>query len=198
MRKEIVLLFYFIITTPFKLFNFLHNFILLKITNTQYLHFPTIIGRILFWGSGKLEIGTDVTIHSSIKSNPVGLSLKTIFWISKNGVVKVGNNVGISNSLFSAKELIVIESNVLIGGGCQFYDNDFHALSYNNRINGDDIPIIKPIVIKEGAFIGASCIVLKGVTIGSKSIIAAGSVVTKSVPDFEIWGGNPAKFIRSL
>lgn len=55
-----------------------------------------------------------------------------------------------------------------------------------------------PVVIKDGVFIGAHCIILKGVTIGEKSIIGAGSVVTKSIPDGEIWAGNPAKFIRRI
>ena len=55
-----------------------------------------------------------------------------------------------------------------------------------------------PVVIKDNAFIGAKVIVLKGVTIGENSIIGAGSVVTRSVPDNEIWAGNPAKFIRKV
>lgn len=51
-------------------------------------------------------------------------------------------------------------------------------------------------VINDNVFIGARCIILKGVTIGSKSIIGAGSVVTKNIPEGEIWAGNPAKFIK--
>jgi acetyltransferase-like isoleucine patch superfamily enzyme len=47
-------------------------------------------------------------------------------------------------------------------------------------------------------FIGARCIILKGVTIGEKSIVAAGSVVTKNIPEGEVWGGNPAKFIKKI
>lgn len=47
-------------------------------------------------------------------------------------------------------------------------------------------------------FIGTLCIICKGVTIGEKSIIGADSVVTKSIPENQIWGGNPAKFIRTL
>ena len=47
-------------------------------------------------------------------------------------------------------------------------------------------------------FIGANSIILKGVTIGERSIIGAGSVVTKNIPDDEIWAGNPAKFIRKI
>lgn len=45
---------------------------------------------------------------------------------------------------------------------------------------------------------GGGCTVLKGVIIGEKSIIAAGSVVTRNVPNGEVWGGNPAKFIKHI
>ena len=52
--------------------------------------------------------------------------------------------------------------------------------------------------IKEGAFIGTRCLILKGVTIGKGAVVGAGSVVTKDIPDGEIWAGNPAKFIRNV
>lgn len=61
-----------------------------------------------------------------------------------------------------------------------------------------EIPSSRPIHIKYGAFIGAGSIILKGVTIGEYSIIGAGSVVCKDVPSGEVWGGNPAHFIRKL
>lgn len=56
----------------------------------------------------------------------------------------------------------------------------------------------KPIHIKEGAWLGSRCIILKGVTVGKYAVIGAGSVVTKDVPDYEVWGGNPAKFLRKV
>jgi len=52
--------------------------------------------------------------------------------------------------------------------------------------------------IEDNVFIGANCIILKGVKIGDRSIIGAGSVVTKNVPSDQIWAGNPAKFIREI
>jgi acetyltransferase-like isoleucine patch superfamily enzyme len=55
-----------------------------------------------------------------------------------------------------------------------------------------------PVVIKDNAFKGAYSIVLKGVIIGENSIIGAGLVVTKSVPNNQIWAGSPAKFIREI
>ena len=52
--------------------------------------------------------------------------------------------------------------------------------------------------IKEGAFIGVNTIITKPVTIGKYSVVGAGSVVTKDIPDYEVWAGNPAKFIKSI
>jgi len=52
--------------------------------------------------------------------------------------------------------------------------------------------------IEDNVFIGANCIILKGVKIGDRSIIGTDSVVTKNVPSDQIWAGNPAKFIREI
>lgn len=54
----------------------------------------------------------------------------------------------------------------------------------------------KPVLLKRGCFIGANSIILKGCTIGENSIVGAGSVVSKDIPDNEIWAGNPARFIK--
>lgn len=54
------------------------------------------------------------------------------------------------------------------------------------------------IKIEDGVFIGCNTVICKPVTIGKYSIIGAGSVVTKDIPSYEIWGGNPARFIRKL
>lgn len=179
-------------------YNYCYNYILLNIFKDKYSHFPKINGRLIRWGSGKLIFGQNILIHSSIKANPVGLSNKTGFYISKSAFISIGNNVGISNSLFSAIQSIVIENNVMIGGGCQIFDNDFHSMLYSERIGGTDQPKSSPVTIKEGAFIGTSSIILKGVTVGERSVVAAGSVVTKSIPSDEMWGGNPAKYIKNI
>lgn len=86
-----------------------------------------------------------------------------------------------------------------LGGTC-VYDTDFHSLDPLIRASSDDTKhrVEKPVLIKSNAFIGAHSIILKGVTIGENSIIGAGSVVTKSVPDNQIWAGNPARFIREI
>jgi acetyltransferase-like isoleucine patch superfamily enzyme len=55
---------------------------------------------------------------------------------------------------------------------------------------------VAPVVIKDGAFIGGHSTILKGVTIGERAIVGAGSVVRQNIPADEIWAGNPAKSVR--
>jgi acetyltransferase-like isoleucine patch superfamily enzyme len=61
---------------------------------------------------------------------------------------------------------------------------------------GPQPSIKKEIIVGEDVWIGANSVILKGVNIGSGSVIAAGAIVTKSIPSNEIWGGVPAKLIR--
>ena len=91
-------------------------------------------------------------------------------------------------------------SAAVLGGGTSVYTTDFHSLDPTIRASNEDMKHRKfaPVVIGDNVFVGAKCIILKGVTIGENSIIGAGSVVTKSIPANEIWAGNPAKFIRKI
>ena len=144
----------------------------------------------------ELKLGKGVFINSGRTQNPIGCGDKTYFQLFENGNITIGDNTGVSNSAFYCYEKIDIEDHVMIGAGCKFYDNDFHPLDYEKRLYTNGCPKSAPIHVKEGAFIGAGCFILKGVTIGKHSIVGAGSVVTKSIPDGELWAGNPAKFIR--
>lgn len=173
--------------------------IIFKLRRITFENFPAINGDPIFRIGGSISFGRDVQINSGFRFNPVGSRNEVGFYAFKNAEIRIGNNVGISNSLFHARKSIIIEDNVLIGGGCQILDNDFHPLNYIDRINKNNENIkAKNILIKEGAFIGTNVIILKGVTIGDRCIIAAGSVVTQSIPAKEIWGGNPAKFIKKI
>jgi acetyltransferase-like isoleucine patch superfamily enzyme len=66
--------------------------------------------------------------------------------------------------------------------------NEFAASDFPRHVSG-------PINIKDGAWIGAGAIILANVTVGRKSIVGAGAVVTNDVPDFAIVAGNPARVI---
>lgn len=181
------------------LFDNLYNVFVLKRKKVIYKNDLKINGKISVYGDGKIEIGTHVTINSCENSNPIGGANKTILNARNDGYIKIGKGCGISNSTIVAFAGVVIGDNTFLGGSCSIYDTDFHSLKANERDLVDQNGVNKkPVVIGNDVFIGAHSIILKGVTIGDEAIIGAGSVVTKSVPKGEIWGGNPAKFIRKV
>ncbi len=102
--------------------------------------------------------------------------------------VTVGNNVTVKSGV-QLWDGITVEDDVFIGPNATF-TNDFFPRSKNS-----DWKLSKT-VIKKGASIGANATILCGITIGEKAMIGAGSVVTKDVPDGELWLGNPAHFVR--
>ena len=149
---------------------------------------------------GRLEIGESFVCNNSVNSNSIGLIQPCVFNVAiDDSFIKIGNNVGISGSTINSASSIIIGDNVIIGSGCLITDTDSHPLDFEGRQVGDMSKTkTSPIIIKEGAFIGARSIILKGVTIGQHSVIGAGSVVTKSVPDNVVACGNPAIVIRTL
>lgn len=157
-----------------------------------------INGRLFIHGKKNgIKIGDNVTIQSSVVVNPTSGFNHTHLRAEGNGYITIGNSVGISHANIVSFSSIKIEENVLIGSGVKIWDTDFHSLAFQNRCQDSDNHVSAlPIWIKRGAFIGACSIILKGVTIGECSIVGAGSVVTRDVPDNEIWAGNPAKFVK--
>jgi acetyltransferase-like isoleucine patch superfamily enzyme len=148
---------------------------------------------------GALVIGANFKGNSSHISNPVGLPNPLIISVvGKNAVVVIGHNVGISGTTINCRSSISIGSNTVIGGGTGIWDTDFHPLDYRDRLADINSAKSSPIVIGENVFIGARCIILKGVRINDRSAVAAGSVVTKDIPAGQLWGGNPAKFIKNI
>lgn len=176
--------------------NILYNKTVFKMRGIKAGKNINIHGRIycVATDKGSVELGNDVSINSSLKSNPIGGDTRTILFVGKDAKLRIGNNTGISNCAICACNSVTIGNNVLIGGGTKIYDTDFHWLDFDKRIKmggGKTAPVI----IDDGVFIGANCIILKGVHIGEKAIIGAGSIITKDVPSNEIWAGNPARKI---
>lgn len=160
-----------------------------------------IYGNIFIENSGKIVIGDNFKANSGKRYNPIGGDTVLRLICTKNAELSIGNNVGISNSTIYCATKIVIEDNVAIGGGCKIWDTDFHSLDPTIRLTALDKGVnIKTgtIYIKKNTFIGGETVILKGVTIGENSVIGAYSLVSADVPANEIWGGNPAKFIRKL
>ncbi len=98
--------------------------------------------------------------------------------------VTIGDNVTIKCGV-SVWDGLVIENNVLIGPNVSFTNNPYPR---SKRY----LKSPEKIYINRGASIGAQSVVCSGITIGSYALIGAGSVVTKNVPDFNLWYGNPA------
>lgn len=130
-----------------------------------------------------------------------------VFWLND---VHFGKNMRVYNKFYLNKEK---GSKLYIGDNFVFSSGEaFNSLCRNIRGciylqlpesaieigNDTGIAASAPIVIEDDVLIGTRCIILKGVTIGARSIIAAGSVVTKSIPADCIAGSNPCKVIKQL
>lgn len=175
------------------------NRIVMRLRHICYGKKLLTYGPIFIRGTGKIQIGDNVKITSCREANPIGGDVRTILYTPGKGRIYIGNRTGISNVTIVARERVTIEDDVFVGGNCKIYDNDFHSLNFHIRTSKQDMDICsKPVLIKKGAFIGAHCIILKGTTIGENSVIGAGSVVIGTIPDGEIWAGNPARFIRRV
>lgn len=176
------------------------NFIQLRRKKVKYGKNLNINGILHIHGPKEsIIIGDNVTITSSEDINPSSGFNYTHLRVIDNGKIIIGNNVGISNACITSHgEGIRIGDNVLIGSGVKIIDTDFHSIDYHKRMMPSDTGKTKSIDIDEGAFIGMCSIILKGTKIGCHSVIGAGSVVKCSIPEYELWSGNPVRKIRNL
>ena len=93
---------------------------------------------------------------------------------------------------------IIIEDYVLMGSGVHIYTANHAYSDPSVAIYFQGHEKIKPVKISYGAWLGANCIILPGVTVGRNSVVGAGSIVTKDVPDNTVVAGQPAKFIKKI
>ena len=116
----------------------------------------------------------------------------------KNGDIHLhdGANLGFNCEIFSGGAKVVVGRNVmlaaysyLIGGGHEATTTDVSPLEQARTATG--------ITVGDGAWIGAGVLVLDGANLGQQAIVGAGAVVTKSVDDFAVVAGVPARFVRS-
>lgn len=189
---------------------FIHlNRRLFKLYGVSYGKNMNVYNRIyLTINKGGVSIGRNFTFTSDDGINPICRNIRGQIFIEKGAKIKIGDNCGISSACLWAKKSISIGNNVNIGGDCIIMDTDAHNIDFRIRNgsirdkNGKCFDSISakssPIVIENDVWIGARVIILKGVSIGARSIIAAGSVVTKSIPSDCIAGGNPCKVIRQI
>lgn len=114
------------------------------------------------------------------------------FRIDMGKNVKIGKNVFINHGLtIMARGGVEIEDDVMIGPNVSL-------LTANHEFSDHRVLLVSKIMLRRNAWIGANSTILPGVTVGENSVVAAGAVVTKDVPDNVVVGGNPARVIKRL
>ncbi len=125
-----------------------------------------------------------------------GLWLQPPFYCDYGSNMKLGEKVFFNfNCVVLDVAPVTIGSRTLFAPNVQVYTAT-HPIDHKERAAG--LEFAKPIVIGEDVWVGGSAVICPGVTIGDRSIIGAGSVVTKDIPADVIAAGNPCKVIRSL
>lgn len=170
-----------------------------KLPPRKYIHF---YGKPEFSISDKSEvvIGTGMRCRSGYK-HAIDTTVCAKFAVKPQARLIIGRRFDVSSASIHCHKSIKIGDYVKIGAECMIFDTNYHSANWKERASRKtDIPNKKcaEVVIDDYAFIGARSIICKGVHIGKCSMIAAGSVVIKDVPEFELWGGNPAKFIKKI
>tara|TARA_B110000285_G_scaffold235135_1_gene315058 strand:+ start:3794 stop:4423 length:630 start_codon:yes stop_codon:yes gene_type:complete len=175
-----------------------------------------VVGSNTIYNNLRIEIRSKTSNKSYVRiGNDCVINGTFVFEIA-SGLITIGNNSFIGGGHFICIDGIEIGNDVMFAWGCTVADNNSHSLKWAERV--DDVRDWKrgidesnigayknwtnvkrgKITIKDKAWIGFNCIILKGITIGEGAIVGAGSVVTKDVPAWTIVGGNPAKIIREI
>ena len=150
-----------------------------------------------------LIIGNNFILVGGGFRNTLSRNAMSCIQVEKGASLKIGDDVRMSDVSIWAKTAIEIGNFVTIGADTIIFDSNSHPLDWSIRRNETKEKektqrMIRhlPIIIEDDVFIGTRCIICKGVRIGARSIIAAGSVVVSDIPSDVIAGGNPCKIIK--
>lgn len=156
--------------------------------SVYFAGFPFIVKK----KNATIEIGKQCRFMSWKEGNLIGLNHRCMLSASTSGaILRIGGGCSFSGVSIWCFEKIEIGNHVRVGANVLIMDGDAHQ---------DDLRAGKnaPICIEDNVWIGGGVIILKGVTIGRNSIVGAGSVVTKDIPNNVVAAGNPCKAIREL
>lgn len=145
--------------------------------------------------NGKIVIGNNCSFRSRETSNMMGLNHRCMVSTSdatgNHPIIKIGDHCGFSGVSVWCFKSITIGDNVRIGANSLIIDGEAHF---------DDPRTSAPesIVIEDNVFVGADCIIRKGVTIGKNSVVGMRSMVLHDIPANCVAVGNPAKVIKEI
>lgn len=123
-------------------------------------------------------------------------------WIEPPLRVAYGKNVHIGNNFYANFNLVLVDDiEIFIGNNVMIAPNvtitvTGHPIHPTLRKKGDQFSF--PVKIEDDVWIGANVVILPGVTIGRNSVIGAGSIVTKDIPENVVAVGNPCKVLREI
>jgi acetyltransferase-like isoleucine patch superfamily enzyme len=145
-------------------------------------------------GSGRIVIGKNVRL-----SGKSSIAFGSRLGHRPEFVVGDGTFIGHQCS-FRVARSVRIGRHCLLASGVSVLDMDGHPLDAARRRAGQPTPPegIAPVAIGDDVWVGAGAMIMKGVTIGDRSVVAAGSVVTRDVPPDSVAAGNPARVVKSL
>lgn len=168
------------------------------LSNASVVGSPIILQPTLLIGAGVIKFDDGVRVGWYPSPNFFDGS-SYIEARNKTAIVEIGSGAIINNNFTLICDIssIKIGKNTLIGSNVTILDSDFHSIAPESRkVNG--MQKFAPIVIGENVFIGDRVIILKGVKIGNDSVVAAGSIVIKDVPERSVVAGNPARIVKSF
>ena len=147
-------------------------------------------------GTGSVLIGNSVSF-GYLQAPRYGSGEILIQARLPNSRIEILENSSFSNNVaIIASSSVIIGKNCLIGDQVSIFDSDFHEINPQDRKTESGAS--DPVLIGKNVWIGTRAIILKGVSIGDNCVVAAGSVVVKSMPNDVIVGGNPARVIGSV
>ena len=150
--------------------------------------FPLILGYGTVNVGDRVKISGNATFIVSYKVNP-------------DPTIEIGDDVYIGfRTIFSCAERITIGNRVLMAQGVQIYDNNNHPMDPEARAKNEPVEPagVDPVAIEDDVWLGSNATVMRGVTVGYGSVVAAGAVVVKDVPPMSVAAGNPAKIVREI
>ncbi|MFL6513851.1 MAG: acyltransferase [Chthoniobacterales bacterium] len=158
-------------------------------------HASVLVPPLRLWGEQRIEIGSGVFFGADGWLQVVPSDAPR----GNEPVISIGDHTSIVGTCtITAVEQVVVERSVLMAGNVYISD---HAHAHHSRtepIKDQGVTNVAPVRICEGAWLGQNVVICPGVTVGKNSVIGANSVVRNNVPDFCVFAGAPAKFIRKI